>query len=266
MDKNTAGYITLLTLLLNFCYVTQATESLHPFCHRLGMKKILMVLSSQSTLLETNEPTGVWLSSFTDAYYEFFDTGYEVTLASPKGGHIPFDPTSEKLEYSTASTSRFLGDGVVKLELKNTWKLEEIPVSDYDAVFYADGHGAMFDLAHDAANAALVLAFFEAEKPVAMVGHGAASLIWAAELHPELLKGRRLTCFSNTEEALLKRHHHIPFELKDHLKAMGALYEKGIVPFTSFVVMDGILITGQNPASSQNVAQAVVNELEGQLV
>ncbi len=252
--------------MLNFCYVTQAPESLHPFCHGLGMKKILMVLTSQFILQKTNEPTGIWLSSFTDAYYEFFDAGYEVTLASPNGGHVPIDPTSEKPEYSTAATTRFLGDDIVKLELENTWKLEEVPVSDYDAVVYTDGHGAMFDLAHDAANAALVLAFFEAEKPIAMVGHGAASLIRAAELHPELLKGHRLTCFSNTEEALLKRHHHIPFQLRDHLEAMGALYEKGIVPFTSFVVMDGILITGQNPASALNVAQAVVNELEGQLV
>lgn len=244
----------------------QAPESLHPFCHRLCMKKILMVLSSQSILQETSEPTGVWLSSFSDAYYEFFDMGYEITLASPKGGHVPVDPTSKKPEYSTAATSRFRGDGIVTLELENTWKLEEVSASDYDAVFYTDGHGAMFDLAYNAANAALILAFVEAEKPIAMVGHGAASLIRAAELHPELLKGRRLTCFSNTEEALLKRHHHIPFELKDQLKAMGALYEKGIVPFTSFVVTDRTLITGQNPASAPNVAQTVVNELEGQLV
>ncbi|WP_257670643.1 type 1 glutamine amidotransferase domain-containing protein [Parapedobacter tibetensis] len=230
------------------------------------MKKVLMVLSSHAALQHTDERTGVWLCSFTDPYYTFFDEGFEVTLASPMGGPVPVDPMSEQTTHASLGTARFAADEDVRLAIGNTWKLDEVQASDFDALYYPDSHGAMWDLVDNERNARLLLGFLDAGKPVAMVGHSAAALIKVAAQRPEMLQGRHLTCFSNTEEALLKRHHHIPFALKDRLKELGAVYEKGIIPFTPHLVVEGLLITGQNASSSLPTVQAVVKALEGELV
>lgn len=223
-----------------------------------------MVLSSHAALHSTDERTGVWLESFTGPYFEFIDHGYEVTLASPAGGKPPIDPLSQTGANTSGSLARFASDTDAQLAFDNTWKLEEVLESDFSALFYTDGHGAMYDLAYNASSAWLLLSFLNAGKPVALVGHGSAALIRAAELQPGLLADRRLTGFSDTEEALLKRHRNIPFDLSDHLKILGAAYEKGIIPFTPHVAEDGLLITGQNAASALPAARSIVKKLEGE--
>ena len=169
------------------------------------MKKILMVLTSHSKMVNTDSPTGIWLGEFTDPYYEFIDKEYEVTLASPRGGKPPIDPLSLMTENITSTNRRFKDDEIAKQALQKTYRLEEIDASDFDALFYPGGHGPMWDLAFNDASAAMIIDFITSDKPVGAVCHGPAALIKAAELLPNFLKGRKLTAFSNTEEKMTFR-------------------------------------------------------------
>lgn len=226
------------------------------------MKNILMVLTSHETMLNTDSKTGLWIGEFTDPYYEFKDMGYTVVLASPKGGSPPIDPFSELTENITGSNRRFQEDHFLKHALKHTLKLEDIMSEDFDAMFYPGGHGPMFDLAENQKSGELILECLDDGKPVALLCHGPAALIKAAEIDPTILQGKRLTGFSNTEEKLVLRSDNIAFMLEDKLKAMGADYHKSTIPFTSHIEIDGLLITGQNPMSAGPTAKALITILE----
>ena len=227
------------------------------------MKKILMILTSHSEMINTDGKTGLWLGEFTDPYYEFRDKGYEVTLVSLKGGEPPIDPLSKLTENITASNRRFGDDEAAQQQLKTTQTLDTVSASDFDAVFFPGGHGPLWDLATDERSGRIILDFLAQHKPVAAVCHGPAALIKAAELQPGLLNGKRVTGFSNTEEALVFRSDKIPFTTEDRLKELGGDYHKALIPNLSHVEEDGLLITGQNPLSAGPTAKALIKALEG---
>jgi putative intracellular protease/amidase len=226
------------------------------------MKKILMILTSHKEMENTDSTTGVWLGEFTDPYYEFIDKGYEVTLASPKGGTPPVDPLSKLTENITASNRRFDDDEVAKAAFNNTHTLSDINVTGYDALFIPGGHGPIWDLATNEMCGKIILEFLSEQKYVAAVCHGPAALIEAAELQPGLLAGKRITAFSNTEETMVMRSKNVPYELETRLKELGADYHAALIPFTAHLEKDGLLITGQNPLSAGPAAKALIKALE----
>ena len=221
-----------------------------------------MILTSHKEIDKDRKDTGVWLGEFTDPYYEFVDQGYEVVLASPQGGEPPVDTRSLLTENITSSNRRFNEDVRAQTAFKNTLKLDAVDPQAYAALFYPGGHGPMWDLAKDETNARLVLAFFDDHKPIGAVCHGPAALVKAAAKRPELLKGKKVTAFSNLEERAVLLYDHIPFKLEDRLKELGADYHAATIPFTSRVEIDGRLITGQNPASAAPAAKALLEVLE----
>lgn len=221
-----------------------------------------MVLTSHGLLADMERRTGVWLSSFADAYNQFIKEGFEVTLASIKGERPPVEPLSEQEEYCTSEVAIFKEDQVAQLEFNNTWKLSEVTARDFDAIFVADGHGALWDIATDVQLGKVMGEFLLDGKPVAMVGHGVSALLSLELFRPGSLSGRQVTCFTDTEEALLKRHRQIPFSLESRLKEAGAKVNRAIIPFSPQVELDGLLITGQNPASAPMVSQLLVKKLE----
>lgn len=223
------------------------------------MKKILMILTSHQELENTDGTTGLWIGEFTDPYYEFIDEGYQVTLASPQGGKPPIDPMSELTENITGSNRRFQDDPVAQKALQSTSTLEGLSASDYDGLFFPGGHGPLFDLASNQTSGQLILDFLHDGKPVASVCHGPAALIKAAELDASILKGKRVTGFSNAEETLALRSDNIPYKLEDRLKELGADYHTALIPFTSHIEVDGLLITGQNPLSAGPTAKALID-------
>ncbi len=226
------------------------------------MKKILIILTSHKELENTDSTTGLWIGEFTDPYYEFIDEGYDVTLASPKGGKPPIDPMSELTENITSSNRRFKEDEIAQSALNNTKKLGEISATDFDAVFFPGGHGPLFDLATNMKSGQLIIDFLSAQKPVAAVCHGPAALLKAAEIDASILKGKRVTGFSDAEEVLAMRSRNIPYKLEDRLQEMGGNYHKGLVPFLSYIEEDGLIITGQNPLSAGPTAQALITMLK----
>ena len=227
------------------------------------MKHILMILTSHEQLDNTDKTIGAWLGEFTEPYYKFIDKGYNVTLASPKGGQPPVDPRSRLTENITSSNRRFEKDDTAQAAFKTTKPLTEINAADYDAVFYPGGHGPMWDLAQSEINADLLLEFYRNKKPVAAICHGPAALLKAAGKEPQLLKDKEVTAFSNAEERLVGLYNNIPFKLEDRLKAAGANYDSSTIPFTGNVKVSGTLITGQNPASAGGAAEKLIEVLEG---
>ncbi len=226
------------------------------------MRKILMVLTSHSAMENTDSKTGVWLGEFTDPYYEFIDTGYTVTLASPKGGRPPVDPMSELTENITSSNRRFQDDEHAKTAFSQTSVLDQVSHTDYDAVFYPGGHGPIWDLAVDNNSGLLILDFLDSGKPVAAVCHGPAALISAERQRPGFLKGKTISAFSNTEETMVGRSGNVPYQLQTRLEELGAEVKTALVPFLSHVETDGLLITGQNPLSAGPTAKALIEVLE----
>lgn len=221
-----------------------------------------MVLTSHQQMENTDSKTGVWLGEFTDPYYEFIDAGFEVDLASPKGGTPPIDPMSELTENVTESNRRFTKDEAAKKAFHNTAILASVSASDYDAVFYPGGHGPVWDLASDQSSGQLILDFLEAGKPVGAVCHGPAALIEVDALAPGFLKGKKITAFTNTEETLVGRGGNVPYKLETKLKELGADFDSATIPFASYVEIDGLLITGQNPLSAGPTARAVIDKLK----
>jgi putative intracellular protease/amidase len=226
------------------------------------VKNILMILTSHKEMENTSNTTGVWLGEFTDPYYEFIDKGYDVVLASPKGGEPPVDPLSKMTENITTSNRRFQDDQSAQQKFKNTLKLEEVNVSEFEALFIPGGHGPIWDLATNETSGRIILEFLAANKPVGAVCHGPAALIKAAELQPGLLKGKRVTAFTNAEETLALRRDNVPYQLETRLKELGADFQSAIVPYISHVEKDGLLITGQNPLSAGAAAKALLKTLE----
>ena len=225
------------------------------------MKKILMILTSNADMENTDSKTGVWLGEFTDPYYEFIDKGYEVTLASPKGGTPPVDPMSKLTENITASNRRFDKDETAQKAFQNTLPLEKITATSFEALFIPGGHGPLWDLASDENSGRIILDFLGQEKHVASVCHGVAALIKAAELQPGLLQGKKITAFSNAEETLVMRSDNVPYKLETRLKELGADYHSATIPFTSHLEEDGLLITGQNPMAAGPAAKALIKVL-----
>jgi putative intracellular protease/amidase len=224
--------------------------------------KILFVLTSHSELGNTGEKTGFWIEEFASPYYYLVDKGVDVTLASPNGGQPPIDPTSDKPENQTESTIRFKGDDSLQEKLSKTHKLSEVSSSDYDAVFYPGGHGPLWDLAESKDSAKLIESFYNSEKPVAFVCHAPAALKHVKNTSGEpLVKGKKVTGFTNTEEALVKLTDVVPFLVEDMLKQNGGIYSKA-GDFEAYALEDGLLITGQNPASSEKVAELLFNKLQ----
>lgn len=226
------------------------------------MKKILMILSSHEEMENTDSKTGIWLGEFTDPYYEFIENGYDVRLASPKGGTPPMDPMSLLTKNITDSNRRFQKDEAAQNRYNSTLELDTISPMDFDAIFYPGGHGPLWDLAKNDASGRLIINFLSNDKPVAAICHGPAALIKAAELRPGLLDGKKLTAFTNTEEKLVLRSDNIPYMLETRLKDLGADFRSAAIPFTSHVEEEGLLITGQNPASASHAARALMKVLE----
>ena len=225
--------------------------------------KILFVLTSHSELGNTGEKTGFWIEEFATPFYALTDKGIEVTIASPKGGQPPIDPKSELPDYSTEATKRFFGDVATQEKLKRSIPLAKVNQQDFDAVFYPGGHGPMWDLAEDLSSARLIESFYQHKKPIAFVCHAPAALKNAKnEKGTALIQGKKITAFTNTEEEAVKLTKIVPFSLENMLKGKGAIYTKG-EDWKSFVVKDGLLITGQNPASSQGVAEELLKLLHG---
>jgi putative intracellular protease/amidase len=222
---------------------------------------ILMVLTSHDRLGASNKKTGVWLEEFAAPYYTFKDAGANVTLASPLGGQPPLDPRSDTPNFQTEDTHRFRADQAAEAILASTVKLSGVSANDYDAVFYAGGHGVMWDVAEDAASITIIETMFAANKPVAAVCQGPT--VFRHTKAPDgtpLVRGKKVAGFTNTEEAAVGLTEVVPYLVEDMLKQNGGIYTKAD-NFQSHVITDGNLITGQNPASSKGVAAAVVNFL-----
>ncbi|MCG9124565.1 type 1 glutamine amidotransferase domain-containing protein [Laribacter hongkongensis] len=225
------------------------------------MPNVLMVLTSHDRLGNTGHPTGFWVEEFAAPYYVLADAGVTLTLASPAGGQPPVDPKSALPEFQTDATRRFDADPALKARLAGTVRLAGLKADDFDAVFYPGGHGPLWDLATDPDSVALIEDFVRQGKPVAAVCHAPAVLLRTrtAEGQP-LVAGRQVTGFSNSEEDAVGLSAVVPFLLETALKAEGADYRKG-PDWGSFVVEDGLLITGQNPASSASAAQCLLARL-----
>ena len=224
--------------------------------------KILIVLTSHSELGDTGAKTGFWVEEFAAPYYELADAGAEITLASPQGGQPPIDPKSELAGAQTKFTQRFDQDKPLKEKLAHTLRLSDIKAADYDAVFYPGGHGPLWDLTKDAKSIALIEAFQQQGKPIALVCHAPCALLHVKSPNGDsLLKGKNVTGFSDTEEAGVKLTGVVPFLLEDELKKAGANYSKG-PDWGVYVKTDGRLITGQNPASSAEAARVLLKMLE----
>lgn len=217
--------------------------------------KILMVLTSHDQLGHTGHKTGFWLEEFTSPYYVFKDAGADITLASPKGGQPPLDPKSNDPDAQTDSTRRFEQDKQAQQALANTVLLDQVQAEDFDAVFYPGGHGPLWDLTNDKNSIELIVQITAAGKPLGLVCHAPAVLKNVKTVAGEsFVKGKHVTGFSNSEEAAVQLTNVVPFLIEDEFKAQGAHYEKG-ADWQSFTVREGQLITGQNPASSEAVAE-----------
>ena len=222
---------------------------------------VLMILTSHDQLGNTGKKTGFWLEEFAAPYYAFRDAGVAITLASPKGGQPPLDPKSDEPANQTHDTDRFRKDTDAQATLGSTLKLSTMQAADYDAVFYVGGHGPLWDLAEDADSIALIETMYAAGKPVAAVCHGPGVL-----RHPRradgqpLVAGKKVTGFTNSEEAAVQLTDVVPFLVEDELKRLGGQYSQ-LADWQPYAVVDGNLVTGQNPASSVVVAQAVLKLL-----
>lgn len=227
----------------------------------MNTKKILMVLTSHEELGHSGDKTGFWVEVFAAPYYLFKDARVKVTLASPTGGQPPIDPKSEHSDFQTEATRRFDTDLIANLQLAHTLPLAAIDQADYDALFYTGGHGLLWDLAQDKDSINLIESFLNAGKAVATVCHAAAALLNVKDPSGEfMVKGKDISGFSNSEENSVQLTSIVPFLLEDELVKRGAEYRKE-ADWQPFAVQDGLIISGQNPASSELVAQKLLNHL-----
>lgn len=224
------------------------------------MKNILFVLTSNDSLGSTGNKTGFWIEEFAAPYYTLTDAGHNVTLASPKGGLPPIDPNSASDDAATSATQRFDKDEATQKKLAKTHKLESVKHEDYDAVFYPGGHGVLWDLVEDQNSIDLIESFYDHNKPVAFVCHAPAVLKNVKSKNEPIVKGKKITGFTNEEEEAVQLTNVVPFLLEDMLKTNGGDYSK-IGDWQPYAVEDGLLITGQNPASSEKVAELLNQKL-----
>ncbi len=222
---------------------------------------VLMVLTSHRELGNTGEKTGFWVEEFAAPYYALTDAGIQVSLASPAGGQPPIDPKSELDDFQTEATKRYDDDSEVKDLMANTAVLAELNVSDYDAVFYPGGHGPLWDLTDNRDSITLIESFLEANKPVAAVCHATAAFLNVKDATGQyVVKGKGITGFSNSEEDAVQLTEVVPFLLEDELIKRGGDYQK-VADWNAFAIQDGLLISGQNPQSSELVAQKLLAHL-----
>jgi putative intracellular protease/amidase len=222
---------------------------------------VLMVITSHDKLGNTGEKTGFWLEEFAAPYYQLIDAGFSVTLASPLGGQPPLDPKSAEADFQTDATRRFEQDEENQAVLATTTKLELIDANDYVAVFYPGGHGPIWDLTTNQKSIALISAFIEQNKPVAVVCHSTSVLLNVKDKNgAAIVQGKKITGFTNSEEDAVQLTDIVPFLLEDELIKQGANYQKGD-DWASFVVEDSGIISGQNPASSSEVATRLIKQL-----
>lgn len=221
-----------------------------------------MVLTSHSELENTRKKTGFWIEEFAAPYYVFIDAGASVTIASPKGGQPPIDPSSDTAENQTPAVIRFKADKNLQKLLSETHLLSSISADDYDAIFYPGGHGPLWDLTNDADSIKLTEHFWNSKKPVAAVCHAPAVLLNVKDdTGNYLVKGKNVTGFTNSEEAAVGFTDVVPFLLENELKNKGGIYSKK-EDWAAYIVKDGILITGQNPASSEAAAKELLSLLK----
>ena len=226
------------------------------------MSKVLVVVTSHDTLGDTGKKTGFWLEELAAPYYVMKDAGIEVTLASPKGGQPPLDPASQGEDFQTDATRRFDKDAAAQQDLATTAVLADMKVEDFDAIFYPGGHGPLWDLTNDADSIRLIEQFHAAGKPVSSVCHAPAVLLNARK--PDgtpFVDGVRVAGFTNGEEEGVGLTNVVPFLVEDALQQKGGIYEKK-ADFTSFAIQDGLIITGQNPMSSDGVAELLIDSLK----
>jgi putative intracellular protease/amidase len=227
----------------------------------LAAKKVLMVLTSHADLGDTGEKTGFWVEEFAAPYYALVDAGVQVTVVSPAGGQPPVDPKSELEDFQTDATRRFDADKDAKALVANTAKLSDVVAADFDAVFYPGGHGPLWDLTDNSDSIALIEAFLAEQKPVAAVCHATAALLNVKDTAGEFaVKGKVVTGFSNTEEDAVQLTNVVPFLLEDELVKRGGDYQK-VADWNAFAVQDGLIISGQNPQSSELTAEKLIAAL-----
>ncbi|UAM99041.1 type 1 glutamine amidotransferase domain-containing protein [Polaribacter litorisediminis] len=223
--------------------------------------KILFVLTSHDTLGDTGKKTGFWVEEFANPYYTLLDKGADITIATPKGGAAPIDPSSDSPDAATKDTERFHNDAEAKESIANTKVLADMNPDDFDAVFYPGGHGPLWDLANDETSITLIEKFNSQEKPIAFVCHAPAALknVKDANGNP-FVKGKKVTGFTNTEEEAVGLTNVVPFLVEDMLSENGGIYSKK-EDWASYAIQDGNLITGQNPASSELVAALLLKKI-----
>jgi putative intracellular protease/amidase len=224
--------------------------------------KILMVLTSHSELGNTGKKTGFWIEEFAAPYYTFKEAGAVITIASPKGGQPPIDPSSDTPDNQTPATIKFKADTDLQKALSNTQKLSAVSANDFDGIFYPGGHGPLWDLTNDTDSIKLIQDFWGSKKPVAAVCHAPAVLLNVMDEKDEpLLKNKNVTGFSNSEEEAVQLTKVVPFLLQDELKKKGGIYSNK-ENWAVYTVTDGLLITGQNPASSNAAAKELIHLLK----
>jgi putative intracellular protease/amidase len=224
-------------------------------------KKILMVLTSHDELGNTGQKTGFWVEEFAAPYYAFIDAGVEVTLATPKGGQAPIDPTSTLEDFQTAATARYDADDAAQAKISSTTQLSLLNESDFDGVFYPGGHGPLWDLTDNTDSISLIESFLNSGKVVATVCHASAALLNVKQTSGDFaIKGKAVTGFTNSEEEAVQLTEVVPFLLEDELIKRGGEYQKA-EDWHAFVVQDGLIITGQNPASSALAAEKLLTHL-----
>lgn len=226
-------------------------------------KKILMVLTSHDQLGDTGNKTGFWIEEFAAPYYAFIDAGIEVTLATPKGGQAPVDPSSELADFQTPATQRYDADDQAQQLVANTQILADQKHTDFDAVFYPGGHGPLWDLVEHPASIELIKQFLDAQKAVATVCHASAALLNVNDKNGDpIVRGKAVTGFTNSEEAGVQLTDIVPFLLEDEFLSRSADFQKA-EDWQAFAVQDGLLISGQNPASSALVAEKLLTHING---
>jgi putative intracellular protease/amidase len=224
-------------------------------------KKILMVLTSHDELGNTGKKTGFWVEEFAAPYYAFIDAGVEVTLATPNGGQAPIDPTSTLADFQTAATDRYDADATAQAKIASTVLLSSVNESDFDGVFYPGGHGPLWDLTDNTDSIALIESFLNAGKAVATVCHASAALLNVKQASGDFaVKGKAVTGFTNSEEDAVQLTEIVPFLVEDELIKRGGEYQKA-EDWHAFAVQDGLIITGQNPASSALAAEKLLAHL-----
>lgn len=238
-----------------------AIASFATYSQKVQKTKVLFVLTSHNKLGDTGELTGSWIEEFATPYYFFLDKGIEVVIATPKGGQAPIDPKSNDQSFQTPATKRFYADKNAQKALSNTVKITSVKQKDFKAVFYPGGHGPMWDLATDKNSIQLIQDFYNNSKPIAFVCHAPAALINVKDKDGKyLIAGKKVTGFTNTEEGAVGLTRVVPFLLEDKLKEHGGEFSHGS-DWSSYVVEDGLLLTGQNPQSSEEVATKLLSKI-----